>query len=98
MDNYESEESMGTSKERVRYIMGFRKDWDLNAIKHGIWAMRHECTSSYNDGFVAWGVKQELYELKWLIDESLRKCSTFAPEAEWLKQKEQEKIIEILKR
>jgi hypothetical protein len=78
--------------------MGFRKDWDLNAIKHGIWAMRYECTNPRNDGFVSWGVKQELYELKWLVDESLRKCGTFAPEEEWLKLKEQEKIIEILKR
>jgi hypothetical protein len=77
--------------------MGFRKDWDMNAIKHQIWTMRHECTTPYNDGFVQWGIKQELYELKWLLDETLKKCSTFAGEEQWLKEREQEKIIEILK-
>ena len=46
--------------------MGFKKDWDMNAIKHQIWAMRYECTSSFNDGFTAWEVKKELYQLKWL--------------------------------
>ena len=53
--------------------MGFKKSWDMNSIKHQIWAMRHECTTPYNDGFVQWGIKQELYELKWLLDESLQK-------------------------
>jgi len=77
--------------------MGY-KDWDTNAIRHQIWAMRYAVTSPYNDGFTAWPVKQELYELKWLIEESLNKCSMFSPEEEWLKEKEQEKIVEILKR
>ena len=77
--------------------MGHRKDWDMNAIRHQIWTMRHEATTPYNDGWVAFGVKQELYQLKWQIDEALAACSTFAGEDDWLHEQEQERIINILK-
>ena len=77
--------------------MGHRKDWDMNAIRHQIWTMRHEATTPYNDGRVAFGVKQELYQLKWQIDQALADCSTFAGEDEWLREQEQERIINILK-
>jgi hypothetical protein len=77
--------------------MGHRKDWDMNAIRHQIWTMRHEATTPYNDGWVAFGVKQELYQLKWQIDQALADCGTFAGEAEWLREQEQERIINILK-
>lgn len=78
--------------------MGYRKEWDMNAIKHQIWTIRYEANNHRNDGWTCFGAKQDLYELKWLIDESLAKCSEFSGEEEWLKEKEQEKIIEILKR
>ena len=77
--------------------MGHRKDWDMNAIRHQIWTMRHEATTPYNDGWVAFGVKQDLYRLKWQIDEALADCSSFAGETEWLLEQEQERIIKILK-
>ena len=78
--------------------MGYRRDWDANAIRHGIWSMRAECVDSRTDGFVTWNTKQELYKLKWLIDESLDACSTYAGEQEWLKEQEQERIMRILKK
>jgi len=78
--------------------MGHKRDWDANAIRHGIWSMRAECLSPYNDGFVTWGTKQELYKLKWLIDESLEACSEYAGEKEWLRDQEQERIMRILKK
>jgi hypothetical protein len=78
--------------------MGYRRDWDANAIRHGIWMMRAECTNPRNDGFLTWGTKQELYKLKWLIDESLEACSNYAGEEEWLKEQEQQRIINILKK
>ena len=77
--------------------MGHRKDWDMNAIRHQIWTMRHEATTPYHDGWVAFGVKQELYQLKWQIDEALAACSTFTGEDQWLHEQEQERIINILK-
>lgn len=77
--------------------MGHRRDWDLNSIQHGIWSMRAEMNSAYNDGFVTWPIKQDLYRLKWLIDESLEQASTYVGETEWLKEQEGEKIMRILK-
>jgi hypothetical protein len=78
--------------------MGFRRDYDFNAIVHQIWAMRAECTDPRNDGFVTWGTKQDLYRIKWLVDDALAQCSSYAPEAEWLKEQEQQRIISILKK
>jgi hypothetical protein len=77
--------------------MGHRKDWDMNAIQHQIWTMRHAATTPYNDGWVSFGAKQDLYRLKWQIDQALVDCSTFAGEDEWLRKQEQERIINILK-
>jgi hypothetical protein len=59
--------------------------------------MRAEMNSAYNDGFVTWPIKQDLYRLKWLIDESLEQASTYVGETEWLKEQEGEKIMRILK-
>jgi predicted patatin/cPLA2 family phospholipase len=77
--------------------MGFQKDWDLNAMRHQIWMMRAEMNSGYNDGFTTWAIKQDLYRLKWLVDETLAQASTYAGETEWLKEQEQEKIIKVLR-
>jgi hypothetical protein len=59
--------------------------------------MRAEMNSPYNDGFATWPIKQDLYRLKWLIDESLEQASGYAGETEWLKEQEGEKIMRILK-
>ena len=58
---------------------------------------RDACNSS-NDGFIAFGAKQDLYRLKWIIDDALKKCPSFSSvETDWLKEQEQKKIIKILK-
>jgi hypothetical protein len=59
--------------------------------------MRAELNNPYNDGFSTWPIKQDLYQLKWLIDESLAQASRYAGEEEWLKEQEREKIMRILK-
>jgi hypothetical protein len=77
--------------------MGFKKDWDLNSIRHQIWIMRAEMNNPRNDGWTTWGIKQELYQLKWLIDQTLAEASTYSGETEWLREQEQERIVKILK-
>jgi hypothetical protein len=74
--------------------MGFRKSWDLNAIRHSIWAMAHEAGSAYNDGWTASACKKDLYQLKCLIDDLYQDLPKFSGEELW----EQERIVEILKR
>jgi len=78
--------------------MGFRKNWDMNAIQHQIWIMRSEASSSYTDGFTAFEIKKDLYQLKWQIDQALEDCSEFSGETKWLQEQEQDRIIKILKK
>lgn len=60
--------------------MGFRKDWDTNAIKHWLWLMSHECSSPRNDGFTAFEIKKELLEIKFLVDDLVANTPKFVGE------------------
>ena len=60
--------------------MGFRKDWDTNAIRTWLWRMGHECSSPRNDGFTQFEIKKELLEIKFLVNDLLANCPTFAGE------------------
>lgn len=76
--------------------MGFKFSYNLTDAAQVINAAAYDASSSRNDGFVAWGAKQDLYRLKWILEDALNRCPTFAPEAEWLREHEQKKIIKIL--
>ena len=76
--------------------MGFKKNWDVANVAQQINTMVYEMNSGYTDGFVGWGIKQDLYRIKWLVEDALKRSSTFAGEEEWLHEQEQKKIIRIL--
>lgn len=76
--------------------MGFAKSWDVASVAQNINAAAYECSSPYNDGFTAFYTKQDLYRMKWLIDDALNRCPTFAGEEEWLREQEKKKVINIL--
>lgn len=38
----------------------------------------------YYDGFVKFGAKQELWEIKWMVDKALNDAPEFSIEQEWL--------------
>jgi hypothetical protein len=77
--------------------MGFKYSYDITKAAREINSAAYDASSSLNDGFIAWGAKQDLYRLKWIIEDALRRCPDFSPEKEWLKEQEQERIIKILK-
>jgi hypothetical protein len=78
--------------------MGFKKNWDVAYILRQIHSAARECSSPYNDGFNQWEIKQDLYMIQETIDDALKRCSTFGDtEERWLKDREQRKIIKILK-
>jgi hypothetical protein len=77
--------------------MGFKKSWDATDVMSQIGSLARECTSPYNDGFVGWGCKQDLYQIQEAVNEALRRCPTFSGEQEWLTEREQKRIIKILK-
>ena len=77
--------------------MSFIKRWDVANIAQQINTMTYEANSGYTDGFVGWGIKQDLYRIKWLVDDALKRCSHYSPEDEWLREHEKQKVIKILK-
>lgn len=78
--------------------MGYRRSYSVTEAAKHINAASYEATNSHNDGFVAWGAKQDLYRLKWILEEALRRCPNFSLEDEWLKEQEQKKLIDYLKK
>jgi hypothetical protein len=57
--------------------------------------------ASANDPYVTgwnnWPCKQDLYRVKFAVDDMLAKTSTFSGEDEWLEEQEKEKVMRILK-
>jgi hypothetical protein len=72
--------------------MGFRKP-NLDEARRAISCSLIEIASPYNDGFVQMSCKQDLYQLKWWIDNEYSKLPTFVGEDKW----EQERLIQVLK-
>lgn len=72
-------------------------DWDVNEILRQLSSLSRQCSSPYNDGFTAWGLKQDLHTIKFHLDECLKNCPEFADEQQWLDEQEKKKLIKILK-
>jgi len=77
--------------------MGFKKPMDYNSVHHQIYMAGVELHSHYNDGYTQWYIKQDLYRIKWLVDQILKESGTFAGEEEFLKEHEQTVMWRTLK-
>lgn len=51
----------------------------------------------YMDGFVTWGCKRDLYEILWYVEDKLDKCSTYAGEEDFIKERNIDKMWKVLK-
>lgn len=78
--------------------MGYRAPLDYNAITHNLWVASTEMNSPYNDGYVTFEIKKDLYKIKFLLDDILKNGPHYVGEEEFLKEMEQQKIMDILKR
>jgi hypothetical protein len=76
--------------------MGFKYSYDITNAVREVNACAYDATTPMNDGFIAWGAKQDLYRLKWILEDALRRCPTFSLEEEWLREEEKKKVIRIL--
>ena len=52
----------------------------------------------YETGYNNWPCKQDLYRVKFAVDEMLKNTSTFTGEAEWLEEQEKQKMWSTLKK
>jgi hypothetical protein len=78
--------------------MGFKFSYNgITDAAREINAAAYDACNPGNDGFIAWGAKQDLYRLKWILENALKRCPNFAPEEEWLREQEKKKVIGILK-
>lgn len=78
--------------------MGYKHSYSLIPAYQEIRAATYECANPKTDSYIAWGIKQDLYQLKWFIDNAIQNCPEFSSmESDWLKLKEQEKILGYLK-
>lgn len=77
--------------------MGFKLNHNISEIISQIKYAQNMCSDLRTDSYVSWGIKQDLYQLKWIIDESIRRCPIFTPEEEWLRKQEKNRVIKILK-
>jgi len=78
--------------------MGYHKSANIAEIINQIRATSYECADTRTDGWTGLGLKQDLHQIKWAIDEALRRCPTFVGEDEWLHEQEKKRLIEILKK
>ena len=71
--------------------------WNADQVISECQQMYHGANDPYMTGFVNWPCKQDLYRVKFAVDEMLSKTPKFTGEAEWLQQQEQEKMWKVLK-
>lgn len=69
---------------------------NLDKAKNEIQKAMLEIGSTHNDGFVTWGYKQQLWQLKFYLDEQLKRCPTYAGEEEWIAEQRTEQAMEKL--
>jgi hypothetical protein len=48
-----------------------KKSWSIEDVATQLRALSRECSSSYNDGFTAFELKKDLYQIKELVDQAL---------------------------
>jgi hypothetical protein len=78
--------------------MGFKKNWEVGDITSQVHSLAREISSPYNDGYTQWHCKQDLYQIKQLVDQALARSPDFGDlEQEWLHTQEKKHIIKILK-
>jgi len=78
--------------------MGFHKPMDYNSVHHQIYMAGVEMHSSYNDGYTQWYIKQDLYKIKWLLDEIMADAPEFVMEKEFLDEHSKVKMWRALKK
>ena len=72
-------------------------DWSLSDLKEGVNKIGFAESDPRMDGFVTWGCKQDLYQLLWHVEDTLDKCSTYADEDIFVRDREKQQTIKALK-
>jgi len=68
------------------------RNWNADQVIAECSKMAAGANDPYMTGWNNWPCKQDLYRVKFAVDEMLQKTATFAPEAEWLEQQNKQKM------
>jgi hypothetical protein len=72
------------------------KDWSVEQVIGACQKMHRGATDPNMTGWVNWPCKQDLYRVKFAVDEMLKKTSTFVGEEEWLEEHDKEEVWKAL--
>ena len=73
------------------------KNWNVDTVISQCQQMYFGATDARATGWENWPCKQDLYRVKFAVEDMLAKTSTFVGETEWLREQEQEKMWNKLK-
>jgi hypothetical protein len=78
------------------------KRYNVDEILNQLYSCYYDANDPHMDGFFQWGRKQDLYRVKFVLEEMIASSSTFATEEEWLEEqrveREQKRMLQILKK
>ena len=72
------------------------KRWSVEEIANQLRSCGYAMNDPYMDGFTTWGCKQDLYRIKFMLDEILESGPTYSGEQEWLEERAKEKTWKII--
>lgn len=61
-------------------------NWSKREIQDQLNRIVWAATDPRQDGFTTWSCKQDLYLVKFMVEDALARCSTYEGEKEWLDQ------------
>jgi hypothetical protein len=72
-------------------------NWDADKVISECQKMYYGANDPYVTGWNNWPCKQDLYRVKFAVDEMLANTSKFSGEDEWLLEQEKQKMWKVLK-
>ncbi len=72
------------------------RTWNADRIISDLQQIYFATTDPRMDGFTTWACKQDMYRVKFALDEMLNKCPTYAPEAEFLEEHNKQLVWKAL--
>ena len=73
-------------------------NWSVDQIIWECQKIHYGATDAHVTGFVNWPCKQDLYRVKFAVDEMLANTGTFVGEEEWLEEQEKQRMWKVLKK
>jgi hypothetical protein len=71
-------------------------NWNVEQVITQCQKMYHAANDPHMTGFVNWPCKQDLYRVKFAVDDMLRNTGHFAGEDEWLEEHEKQQMWKAL--